>query len=137
MPAKVPPLATLRVFPLRSWRLGERLYWLAMSENAVAHQIVDGAYRVHTTLGPGLLESVYQAALAYELESVGYGSSTASHSGGLRDGSHRHRVPRRLGSGGPGDCGDQGCGGRRSGAQEEASHVLKLTDKRLGLLINF
>ena len=42
-----------------------------MSESAVAQQIVDAAYRVHTTLGPGLLESVYQAALAYELEKRG------------------------------------------------------------------
>jgi len=57
--------------PLRSWRLGEGLYWLEMSENVVAKQIVDAAYRVHTTLGPGLLESVYQAALAYELEKRG------------------------------------------------------------------
>jgi GxxExxY protein len=32
---------------------------------------VDAAYRVHTTLGPGLLESVYEAALAYELEKRG------------------------------------------------------------------
>jgi GxxExxY protein len=42
-----------------------------MGENAVAQQIVDAAYRVHTTLGPGLLESVYEAALAYELEKRG------------------------------------------------------------------
>jgi GxxExxY protein len=41
-----------------------------VNENVIANQIVDAAYRVHTTLGPGLLESVYQAALAYELESV-------------------------------------------------------------------
>ncbi len=38
-----------------------------MDENVVARQIVDAAYRVHTTLGPGLLESVYEAAPAYEL----------------------------------------------------------------------
>ena len=38
-----------------------------MHENAVAREIVDAAYRIHTTLGPGLLESVYQAALVYEL----------------------------------------------------------------------
>lgn len=44
---------------------------VAVSENAVAQQIVDAAYRVHTILGPGLLESVYQAALAYELEKRG------------------------------------------------------------------
>ena len=42
-----------------------------MSESAVARQIVDAAFRVHTTLGPGLLESVYEAALAYELEKHG------------------------------------------------------------------
>lgn len=42
-----------------------------MSENEVARQIVDAAYRVHTALGPGLLESVYEAALSYELEKRG------------------------------------------------------------------
>jgi len=42
-----------------------------MSENAVAQPIVDAAYRVHTTLGTGLLESVYEASLAYELERRG------------------------------------------------------------------
>ena len=38
-----------------------------MTENAIAQQIVDAAFRIHTTLGPGLLESVYDAVLAYEL----------------------------------------------------------------------
>jgi GxxExxY protein len=38
-----------------------------MTENELAKVIVDCAYKVHTTLGPGLLESVYEAALAYEL----------------------------------------------------------------------
>ena len=38
-----------------------------MTENDVAKVIVDCAYKVHTALGPGLLESVYEAALAYEL----------------------------------------------------------------------
>ena len=42
-----------------------------MSENTVAREIVDAAYRVHTILGPGLLESVYEPALAYELEKRG------------------------------------------------------------------
>jgi len=42
-----------------------------MTENLLARQIVDAAYRVRTNLGPGLLESVYQAALAYELEKRG------------------------------------------------------------------
>ena len=39
-----------------------------MTENEIAKEIVDAAYKIHTTLGPGLLESVYEAVLAYELE---------------------------------------------------------------------
>ena len=42
-------------------------------ENEVAREIVDAAFKVHTTLGPGLLESVYQAVLAHELERRGLG----------------------------------------------------------------
>ena len=38
-----------------------------MTENAIAKEIVDAAFRMHTVLGPGLLESVYDAVLAYEL----------------------------------------------------------------------
>lgn len=34
--------------------------------------IVDSAYKVHSTLGPGLLESVYQQCLFYELEKRGF-----------------------------------------------------------------
>jgi GxxExxY protein len=37
-----------------------------MTEIAIAKEIVDAAFRVHTTLRPGLLESVYDAVLAYE-----------------------------------------------------------------------
>jgi GxxExxY protein len=42
-----------------------------ITENEVAKQIVDVAYRVHTTLGPGLLESAYEAVLALELVNRG------------------------------------------------------------------
>ena len=38
-----------------------------MTENAIAKEIVDAAFRIHSTLGPGLLESVYDSVLAYEL----------------------------------------------------------------------
>ena len=41
---------------------------LSVPENEIAREIVDAAFKVHTTLGPGLLESVYQAVLAHELE---------------------------------------------------------------------
>src|SRR5918912_1160663 len=42
-----------------------------MTENEIATEIVNAAYKLHTTLGPGLLESVYEAVLAYELEKRG------------------------------------------------------------------
>ena len=35
-----------------------------MTENAIAREIVDAAFRIHTALGPGLLESVYDTVLA-------------------------------------------------------------------------
>ena len=38
-----------------------------MDENVIARKIVDAAYTVHKELGPGLLESVYEAALCHEL----------------------------------------------------------------------
>ncbi|MGA2984461.1 MAG: GxxExxY protein [Terriglobia bacterium] len=39
--------------------------------NAVAAKIVDAAYVVHTALGPGLLESVYELCLVHELKKRG------------------------------------------------------------------
>lgn len=40
-----------------------------MTENEVATQIVDVAFKIHTAHGPGLLESVYETIMAYELDS--------------------------------------------------------------------
>ncbi len=42
-----------------------------MDSNGITYQIRGAAFRVHATLGPGLLESVYEAALKYELEKAG------------------------------------------------------------------
>jgi len=42
-----------------------------MNENEVAAIVVDAAYHIHVELGPGLLESVYEAVLAKELEKRG------------------------------------------------------------------
>jgi GxxExxY protein len=42
-----------------------------MTENEIATIIVDSAFKIHKTLGPGLLESVYQATLNYELKKRG------------------------------------------------------------------
>jgi GxxExxY protein len=40
-------------------------------ENEIAAQVVDAAVRIHKELGPGLLESVYEAVLAHELSARG------------------------------------------------------------------
>ena len=60
------------------WRLGEKLKSAAMTENAIAKEIVDAAYRIHTALGPGLLESVYDAVLAFELSRQGSAQRASS-----------------------------------------------------------
>ena len=42
-----------------------------MTENEISHLIVGSALKVHTALGPGLLESAYEACLQYELIKTG------------------------------------------------------------------
>ncbi len=42
-----------------------------MTENEIAKIIVDKAYKIHVKLGPGLLESVYETILVYELQNAG------------------------------------------------------------------
>lgn len=42
-----------------------------MHENEITSQIIEAAIQVHKVLGPGLLESVYQKVLSYELEQRG------------------------------------------------------------------
>lgn len=42
-----------------------------MENDSVTEQIIGSAMRVHSILGPGLLESVYRLALQYELRKRG------------------------------------------------------------------
>lgn len=42
-----------------------------MDIEAIASKVVNSSIKVHKSLGPGLLESVYQRCLAYELENEG------------------------------------------------------------------
>ena len=42
-----------------------------MELNEITGQLIDAAMKVHTALGPGLLESAYEACLAYELRQRG------------------------------------------------------------------
>ena len=44
----------------------------SLTANQVSHAIITAAMKVHTELGPGLLESTYQACLQHELASMGY-----------------------------------------------------------------
>jgi GxxExxY protein len=40
--------------------------------NEISGAIIDSAMKVHTALGPGLLESTYEACLAFELADRGF-----------------------------------------------------------------
>jgi GxxExxY protein len=42
-----------------------------MTENEIATTVVDCAFKVHTVLGPGLLEHIYEVALQHELKKRG------------------------------------------------------------------
>jgi GxxExxY protein len=43
----------------------------SLTENELSKMILDATFKVHTRTGPGLLESVYEAILAYELRKMG------------------------------------------------------------------
>src|SRR5674476_39803 len=40
--------------------------------NQISYDIIGAAYKVHSALGPGLLESTYEVCLEYELINMGY-----------------------------------------------------------------
>ena len=44
----------------------------AAEVNQISGEVVDSAIRVHSALGPGLLESAYEACLCYELRERGF-----------------------------------------------------------------
>jgi GxxExxY protein len=109
-----------------------------MTENELAREIVDAAYRVHRALGPGLLESVYEMALVYELGRRGL------------DVARQQLVPVfyegiRIGAGFRADLIVEGKLIIEIKSVEQLAPVhkkqlltyLRLADKRLGLLLNF
>ncbi|HLP89504.1 MAG TPA: GxxExxY protein [Nostocaceae cyanobacterium] len=109
-----------------------------MGEDEISKEIVDAAYKIHTTLGPGLFESVYETVLAYELEKRGLSIVRQQAIPVVYEGIHfeegfradlivENKVIVEIKS-------------------LEATHpvhkkqlltYLRLTNKRLGLLINF
>jgi GxxExxY protein len=48
----------------------------SLSAQALSHAIITAAMKVHCELGPGLLESTYQACLQFELREAGFSSVT-------------------------------------------------------------
>ena len=109
-----------------------------MHENEIAREIVDAAYKIHTTLGPGLLESVYEFVLAYELEKRGL-TVMRQVPIPLEYEEHRFEIGFRL------DLLVENRVVVELKSTESVAPVhkktlltyLRLMDKRLGLLINF
>jgi GxxExxY protein len=61
--------------PPQSW-LNRCTMKTTAERNRITGQIIDAAMHVHTKLGPGLLESAYEACLAYELRKRGFKALT-------------------------------------------------------------
>jgi len=109
-----------------------------MTENEIAKEIVDAAYKIHTRFGPGLLESAYEAMLAYELKKRGLGVVRQQPIPIVYEGV-------KLEVGYRADLIVEGKVIVELKSVEETAPVhkkqlltyLKLADKRLGLLINF
>ena len=109
-----------------------------MNENEIARKVIDGAYKVHRRLGPGLLESVYEAILAHELQKMGLEVSrqvpvAVSYDGQTFDEGFRADLVVQ----------DKVIIELKSVEKLMPVHkkqlltYLRLADKRLGLLINF
>jgi GxxExxY protein len=109
-----------------------------MTENELARIAVDVAFKIHSRLGPGLLESVYEAIMLYEL-----------HKRGLRA-EKQVGVPVvweevQLDIGFRADIIVEGklilelksCEGIEPVHKKQLLTYLRLADCRLGLLINF
>ena len=109
-----------------------------MTENEIAKEIVDVAFKIHSAYGPGLLESVYEAIMAYELQKRGLKAT------------RQQPIPLvhesvRMGVGFRADVIVENKVVVEIKSSESIAAVhkkqlltyLRLTDKRLGLLINF
>jgi GxxExxY protein len=43
-----------------------------MTENELSYKVIGTAIEIHESIGPGLLESAYENALAYDLKELGF-----------------------------------------------------------------
>jgi GxxExxY protein len=109
-----------------------------MKENEIAARVVDAAYRLHSGLGPGIFEIVYEVSLAHELRKHGYLVERQVPVPVIRDGI-------RFDEGFRADLVIDNCVlvEVKSITALEAVHskqvltYLRLMERRLGLLINF
>ncbi|MGD8640387.1 MAG: GxxExxY protein [Gammaproteobacteria bacterium] len=109
-----------------------------MDENEISKQVIAAAIEVHRNLGPGLLESVYQQCMQFELDALGLPCETevpvsAIYKGKVFDSAFRMdmlvagkvvielKVVDRV----------------LPVHEAQLLSYLRLTDKKLGLLINF
>ena len=109
-----------------------------MDENEIAKKSVDAAMTVHRRLGPGLLESVYEKTLAYELAKLGLDVKVQEpvpirYDGMVFDNAFKadliveYKVVVELKS----------VETAQPVHKKQLLTYLRLADKRLGLLINF
>ena len=109
-----------------------------MELNEISRAIIGAAMKVHSALGPGLLESAYEACLAYELRESGFNVQLqvglpVVYRGIQIDLGYRldmivsDRVIVEL----------KACDGINNVHQARLISYLKLSGKQLGLLINF
>ncbi|ACK68233.1 conserved hypothetical protein [Rippkaea orientalis PCC 8801] len=109
-----------------------------MRENEVTGMIVDAAYQIHIRLSPGLLESVYEEVMNYELEKRGLKIERQKAIPVIYDGVH-------IGQGFRADFIVENLVIIELKSVEIVAPVhkkqlltyLRLANKRLGLLINF
>ena len=111
---------------------------LRVELNEISAQVVDAAMKVHSVLGPGLLENAYEACLKHELEKRGLKVEQQVALPVVYDGV-KIDLGYRLDLLVEGQIVVELKAVDRITAVHEAQLLsyLKLSDKKLGLLINF
>ncbi len=107
--------------------------------NQLARQALDCAFRVHTALGPGLLESSYRACLAYELAQTGLSIQTEVPVPLIYQGQKLGEVGYRLDILVAGELIIEVKAAEAIAPVHKAQLLsyLRLFNRRLGLLLNF
>jgi GxxExxY protein len=109
-----------------------------VKENQIAKEIVDASFNIHLSLGPGLLESVYEVVLAHELVKRGFfverqKAISIQHNGLVFDeGFRADIVVERLVI-----VELKSVENIAPVHKKQLLTYLRLTNKKLGLLINF